>query len=316
MNPLLADSLTHVKDKYFISEQISDLGEIGNITIQMTALVISFFVLMVVMFSVARRVKTGSDSEGNQRYITKGRIAQIVEVIMLYLRDQLIEPVLGEKQTRKYMPFLMSLFFFILTVNLFGMIPLEDFQNLIGYYAGWGKHWSIIGGTATSNIYVTLMLAVVSFVMIQIHSFRELGFLGWLDHLTCGLLKGPKGLWLVVPVIFAVELAGVFIKPLALAIRLFANMLGGHILLATLLLLPTTLQQQMGLNGLFTGGITVVSGTFAVLITFLEFFVAFLQAFIFMFLTAVFISLMSHEEHDEEHASDHAESEGHAAPAH
>ena len=316
MNPLLADSLTHVKDKFFISEQISDLGEIGNITIQTTALVVSFFVLMVVMFSVARRVKTGSDSEGNQRYITKGRIAQIVEVIMLYLRDQLIEPVLGEKQTRKYMPFLMSLFFFILTVNLFGMIPLEDFQNLIGHYAGWGNHWSIIGGTATSNIYVTLMLAVVSFVMIQIHSFRELGFLGWLDHLTCGLLKGPKGLWLVVPVIFAVELAGVFIKPLALAIRLFANMLGGHILLATLLLLPTTLQQQMGLNGLFTGGITVVSGTFAVLITFLEFFVAFLQAFIFMFLTAVFISLMSHEEHDEEHASDHAESEGHAAPAH
>jgi F-type H+-transporting ATPase subunit a len=93
-------------------------------------------------------------------------------------------------------------------------------------------------------------------------------------------------------------------------------MLGGHILLATLLLLPTTLQQQMGLNGLLTGGLTLVSGTFAVLISFLELFVAFLQAFIFMFLTAVFISLMSHEEHDEEHASEHAESEGHTAPAH
>jgi len=316
MNPLLADSLGHVKDKYFISEQISDLGEIGNLTIQMTALVIAFIVLMVVMFSVARKVKTGPESEGNQRYVTKGRIAQIVEVIMLYLRDQLIEPVLGEKQTRKYMPFLMSLFFFILTVNMFGMIPFEDFQNLIGHYLGWGNHWSIIGGTATSNISVTIMLAMVSFVMIQIHSFKELGFLGWLDHLTCGLLKGPKGLWLIVPVIFAVEIAGVFIKPLALAIRLFANMLGGHILLATLLLLPTTLQEQMGLNAVFTGGLTVVSGTFAVLITFLEIFVAFLQAFIFMFLTAVFISLMSHEEHDEEHASDHAESEGHSAPAH
>ncbi len=316
MNPLLADSLGHVKDKYFISEQISDLGEIGNVTIQMTALVIAFVVLMFVMFSVARRVKTGPDSEGNQRYVTKGRIAQIVEVIMLYLRDQLIEPVLGEKQTRRYMPFLMSLFFFILTVNLFGMIPFEDFQNLIGHYAGWGDHWAVIGGTATSNISVTIMLAFVSFAMIQIHSFRELGFLGWLDHLTCGLLKGPKGLWLVVPVIFVVEIAGVFIKPLALAIRLFANMLGGHILLATLLLLPTTLQQQMGLNGVLTGGLTLVSGTFAVLISFLELFVAFLQAFIFMFLTAVFISLMSHEEHDEEHASEHAESEGHTAPAH
>jgi F-type H+-transporting ATPase subunit a len=109
-----------------------------------------------------------------------------------------------------------------------------------------------------------------------------------------------------------VELAGVFIKPVALAIRLFANMVGGHVLLATLLLLGSTFMSE-GSSGGVVAGVSVLSGVAAVLITFLELFVAFLQAFIFMFLTAVFISLMSHhEEHDE----DHAHEEGASQPAH
>jgi F-type H+-transporting ATPase subunit a len=171
-----------------------------------------------------------------------------------------------------------------------------------------------VGGTATSNIAVTTTLAIVSFLVIQVHSFRELGILGWLDHLTCGLTKGSKGMLLIVPLIFLVELAGVFIKPAALAIRLYANMLGGHILMATLLLFGTQ-AMNAGLGPLGWGSITVVSGIFAVLLTFLELFVALLQAFIFMFLTAVFISLMNHEEHDEEHA-DEAGHEAEAAAAH
>ena len=93
------------------------------------------------------------------------------------------------------------------------------------------------------------------------------------------------------PVIFVVELAGVFIKPVALAIRLFANMVGGHVLLATLLLLGSTFMDEGSSPGV-VAGVSVVSGIAAVLITFLELFVAFLQAFIFMFLTAVFISLI------------------------
>lgn len=310
-----ADSpLGHVQDKpSALGIEILNLGEIGTITVQTIALVVALGVLLWVLFGAAKRIRTGSESQGNDRYITKGRLAQIVEVVLLYLRDELIEPVLGEKQTRRYLPFLMTIFFFILTVNMLGMLPLEDFQNLIGSL--WGDpHFAIFGGTATSNISVTAMLALVSFIVIQIHSFRELGIIGWLDHLTCGLTRGPKGLLFVVPIVFAVEIAGVFIKPAALAIRLFANMMGGHILLATLLLLPSQMQTQLGLGFGGTATLTVVSGVVAVMITFLEFFVAFLQAFIFMFLTAVFISLMSHEEHDEEHA--HDEGDVQAVPAH
>lgn len=325
MNVLvLADTpLGHVKDKPVnfggqLPQSIIDLGEIGSITVQTVALVVSFALLIWIMVVAARRIRTGPASEGNTRYVTRGRLAQLIEVMVVYLRDQLLVPVLGEHQTRRYLPFLMTLFFFILTVNLIGMLPLEDIQNLIGFSI-WGQEGSdfaIFGGTATSNISVTALLAVVSFIVIQIHSFRELGFIGWLDHLTCGLMRGPKGLWLVVPIVFAVEIAGVFIKPAALAIRLFANMLGGHVLLATLLLLPHQMQVE---NSMGTGGVaalTIVSGGVAVLISFLELFVAFLQAFIFMFLTAVFISLMSHEEHDEEHESESSGNDAQVAPAH
>jgi len=287
--------LGHVLDKQFL-----DVGDIGTVSMQMVTMVVATSILLWIMLFAARRIKTGPESSGNERYITKGRLSQIIEVMIVYLRNELLEPVMGKATCDRYLKFLLSTFFFILALNLIGLIPLPDIQNLIGGY-GWGNgHFAVVGGTATSNIAVTTTLALVSFIVIQIHSFKELGLLGWLDHLTCGLTKGNKGLLLVVPLIFLVELAGVFIKPAALAIRLYANMLGGHILLATLLLFGTQ-AMNAGLGPVGWGSITLLSGIFAVLLTFLEIFVALLQAFIFMFLTAVFISLMSHEEHDEEH---------------
>lgn len=300
MNLLLATSgekhtpLGHVLDK-----ELLDVGIIGNVTMQLVTMIVGTIILLLLMPAVAKRISTGSSAEGNERYITKGRLSQIVEVICVYLRDTMLVPVMGEKDTRRYFPFLMTLFFFILTMNIFGLIPLPDLQNIIGKFTTGNDHMAYIGGTPTSNINITVALALVSFVVIQIHSFRELGVLGFLEHMTCGLTKGPKFLWLIVPVIFVVELAGLFIKPGALAIRLFANMVGGHVLLATLLLFGADFYQTLPFGGL--AAVTAISGFAAVLITFLEVFVAFLQAFIFMFLTAVFISLMSH--HDEEHES-------------
>ena len=173
------------------------------------------------------------------------------------------------------------------------------------------------GGTATASLAVTGALAFISFVVIQIHSIRELGFGGWIEHLCGGhdLVAGPKGLWLVIPIIFVVEFLGLFIKPAALAIRLFANMVGGHTLMATLLGFGG-LALGSGLGMLAVGGITFVSALFAVLIGVLEVFVAFLQAFIFMFLTAVFISTMSHEEHEHDEHHGHEGHHGAEAAAH
>jgi F-type H+-transporting ATPase subunit a len=295
------DPLSHVVNT---NETIWWVGEIGLGTAHEVMLLLGGLLVVAGLFFASRRIRTGSESEGNRRFVTRGRLSQIVEVIVLYLRDQMLEPVLGEKQTRRWMPFLFTMFFFILTINLLGMIPLQDFQHLFHIF---GDRVAL-GGTATANINVTIVLALFAFIAIQVHSFRELGFLGWLDHLTCGLTKGPKGLWLVVPIVFAVEFAGVFIKPVALAIRLFANMMGGHILLATVIMLPSMPQMALEVGGGAWFGITVATGAFAVALTFLELFVAFLQAFVFMFLTAVFISLMSHEEHEhEEHGAEEVE---------
>lgn len=289
----------HTPLGHVLDQELLDVGIIGSVSMQIVTLLFGAALLLYMMPRIAKRISTGPSEEGNERYVTKGRIAQIVEVICLYLRDEMLMPVMGEKNTKKYFSLLMSLFFFVLVMNLLGLVPLPDLQNIIGKF-GWGDdHWSVIGGTPTSNINITAGLALVSFVVIQIHSYKELGILGWLDHLTCGLMKGSKMLWPVVPIIFVVEIAGIFIKPAALAIRLFANMVGGHVLLATLLLFGAE-YLNAGLSGWAVGAISLVSGIAAVLITFMELFVAFLQAFIFMFLTAVFISLMSHseEEHD------------------
>lgn len=286
MNLLLqfaADEPTsHVTDKF-----------LGPLTMHTITIVVVAALFLWAMFAAAKAIATGPENEGNERYLTKGRWAQFVEVVVTYLRDEMLVPVLGEKHTQRYLPYLMTLFFFILFMNVFGLFPLTDIQHLLGLDN------SFLGGTATSSITVTGALALVSFVMIQIHGFRELGVKGYLEHLCGGLLPLPSiFLAPVVVIVFVVEVAGQFIKPAALAIRLFANMVAGHTLMAVLLGFGAQAARG-GMGGFGIGGITLISGLTAVAIMFLELFVAFLQAFIFMFLTAVFISLMSH--HEEEH---------------
>ena len=201
-------------------------------------------------------------------------------------------PVLGEKHTKQYLPYLLTLFFFVLFQNLFGLVPVVDILHLFGVHETW------FGGIATANIAVTGALAVLSFLLIELHGFRELGLKGWLLHNCGGLVPGPVYLYPIALLVFFVELVGHLVKPAALALRLFANMFAGHTLMAVLVGFGA-MAAKGGLSWLGIGAISAISGVAAVMITFLELFVAFLQAFIFMFLTAVFISLMSH--HDEEH---------------
>lgn len=306
-----SNPIEHVLDKKF-----APLGP-GYFTMHIVTLlagaVLSFLFLTVAASSIA----VGPASMGNRRYLARGRLGQLVEVIVVGLRDSMLVPILGEAQTRRYLPFLLSLFFFILSMNLLGLIPLTDLQHLVGGWFFQNEHFAVIGGAPTSNIAVNAALATVVFVVIQIHSLRELGLKGWFEHLCGGheLVAGPKGLLLVVPIILVVELLGLIIKPAALCIRLFANMVGGHTLMATLLGFGAMAYNpdaaNKALNYGLVGGVSILAGGFAIAITFLEVFVAFLQAFIFMFLTAVFISQMSH--HDEEHAEheEHGHGDGH-----
>jgi len=294
------DPINHVTDVVLL-----DTGTaLGYVTMHMVSLLIAAVIVVWIMTRAAKAISTGPREAGNLRFITTGRLSQLIESITAYLYHEMLVPVMGEKEARRYMPLLMTFFFFILVINLIGLIPLLDVQHLAG------MHTTIFGGTATGNIAVTGGLALIAFLVIQVHGFRDLGLKGWLEHLCGGLLDCPKGLWVLIPLVFLVELMGLIIKPAALAIRLFANMVAGHTLMAVLLLFGT-MTAQAGSSWAAVGAITLVSGISAVAISFLELFVAFLQAFIFMFLTAVFITLMMHHDDHETQAE-----EGHEpAPA-
>lgn len=295
-----ADPIDHVTDVPLIGTADAPI-----ITMHMVTLIIAALITIWIMRKAAAAIATGAESEGNERYITKGRLGQMIEAMIVYLRDEMLIPVLGEKTTRAYLPFLLTVFFFILVNNVLGLIPLLDVQHLLHLDFG-GKTW--FGGTATGNIAVTGALALCAFFVIQVHAFRELGVMGWLVHHCGGLVPGPIYLAPVIAIVFVVEVAGDFIKPAALAIRLFANMVAGHTLMAVLLGFgASAMTAGMGIAG--WGSVTLVSGFFAIAISFLELFVAFLQAFIFMFLTAVFISLLSHHEEHEEHGKHEEELE-------
>jgi F-type H+-transporting ATPase subunit a len=310
--------IDHVVDK-----DIHHFGESG-IALSAVSLVVGAVVIFAVLLLAAKQIETGPASMGTDRYVTKGRLAQLIEVIVQGLRDGVIEPLLGKETTARFLPFLLTVFFFILTLNLFGMIPFMDIQELIFTLAGTSHdnvkagHTAVFfGGTATASIAVTAGLATLSFFAILYQGFRDLGPKGFFEHMAGGkeLLYGPLMLKLVVPIMLVVEILGLFIKPAALAIRLFANMVAGHTLLATLLGFGAMALNAKGWG--LAAPISVVSIVAAVAISVLELFVAFLQAFVFMFLTAVFIGMMSHHgdhghEHGHDHDHDHAHGHGHA----
>lgn len=277
-------------------EHVMDKPVVAWITLHMTSLLAAAIIAMVVLLWAAKAISTGTESLGIPRYLTRGRLPQLIEVITLYLLDNAIRPILREDADR-YTPFLLSLFFFILSCNLFGLVPIGDVQQTAGLLLGSEDKWALFGGTATANLAVTGGLALFSFIAIQYQGFRSLGVKGWLGHLT-----GGAPLYLL-PIMLPVELLGLIIKPVALSIRLFANMLAGHTLMAVLA--SFGMMAWMSTENYFmAGSIELVSIIAAIPISFLELFVAFLQAFIFMFLTSVFIGQMTHF-HDEAHDEDH-----------
>jgi F-type H+-transporting ATPase subunit a len=194
--------------------------------------------------------------------IPKG-FASVIEGLVLFIRDEIAIPTMGKHAASRYTPYLCSTFFFILTCNLLGLIPF--------------------GSTATGNISVTAALAIVAFLMIQGAGMRKMGVFGYFKHLV------PHGvpLWLA-PVMVIVEILGVFAKPFALCVRLFANMTAGHVVLLSLIGLTFIM-------GLAVGGLLAL--LFGIFIYFLELFVALLQAYIFTMLTSLFIGLLVAEEH-------------------
>lgn len=301
-SPVLAagdNPLGHVLDKPLLAP-IPGLEWAGPLlTMHTLTMFIAALITVAVLLRAASAIQTGPESSGNERFVTKGKLNQIIEVIVLYLRDKVIYAQLGEGAGRTFMPLLLSIFFFILFNNLLGLVPLLDIQHLIGGLMSGDSHFAVIGGTATGRLAVTAGLATVVFIIWQINGIRSSGIGGWAKHFLGG---GPIFL---APIMIPVEIMGMFVKPVALSLRLFANMTAGHVLLAVLLGFTAAAPKALGW---FMGTpVTVVSILASVAIMFLELFVAFLQAFIFTFLTTLFIGQLMHHHH-EEHDHGH---EGH-----
>jgi F-type H+-transporting ATPase subunit a len=265
-------------------------------------LVLSLIILVLGGLFVASKVKTGDASEGTDRFVTKNKFAHMIEVICAYLREEVVRPQLGAR-TNAIMPFLWTIFFFILVNNLLGLIPILDLVHLASPELK-AQHATPIGGTATQNIWVTGMLAVVAALFFNFVAIKRLGIAGYLAHMTAGA-PFPASI-----LIFVLELASqLLIKPFALALRLFANMTAGHILLATLFSFAGMVVNK---DFFIRGPVTLIAILGGTGIMFLELFVAFMQAFVFMFLVTVFIALMDHhDDHDHDHAHEHGHDHGH-----
>lgn len=253
--------------------KIEALDEQGNkyrpldlsITKNVLAILITALLILIVFLRTARWYK-------KHPYKAPRRGVAMVEVVVEMLYDEIIRPILGD-DAKKFAPYILTLFFFILCANLLGQMVI---------FPG--------GVNLTGNISITLVLAFMTFVVVNLFGTKEY----WKEVFWPDV---PLWLKFPIPIMPIIEIFGVITKPVALMIRLFANMLGGH-LIALVLVSLIFLLGAMGTAVL--GTTTVVSVVFSLFMKLIDFMICFIQAFVFMMLTTVFISLARVKEHEHE----------------
>lgn len=222
--------------------------------------------ILAIYVPLARRARSGEPP--------RGWVWNMFESLLTFIREQVAKPNLGEHDADKYVPFLWTQFLFILFCNLLGMIPFL--------------------ASPTASITVTGTLAVITFFMIHGSAVAKMGadhyLKSYVPHIEVPFVIGI----FLIPMIIGIEVIGNFIKAFVLAVRLFANMLAGHTVLAVILLF-IVMAQNTGWYLFWPITIGSVLGVTA--LSLLELFVAFLQAFIFTFLTSLFLGMQLHPQH-------------------
>ncbi|HGY56851.1 MAG TPA: ATP synthase F0 subunit A [Caldithrix abyssi] len=245
--PGLPLHLPHFKPFHILGMEV-DLS-ITNHTVMLWIAGIIVISLFVFFYDRRKKVPTG--------------FGAILEMLVVFVRDEIAIANMGEKEGHRFTPLLVSFFFFILIANLMGLVPLFS--------------------TSTSNINVTAALALVTFGATQIYGIKQNGFIKYYTSLV------PHGVPLLLwPLMFVIEIMGLIAKHVALTIRLFANMIAGHIVLFAFI----------GLIIIFKSFLVApVSVGFGIFVYFLEILVAFIQAYIFTVLSALFIGMSVNPEH-------------------
>ena len=236
-----------------------------SLTRNAVSIMFSSALLIVIVMGVARSLKKNPME-------AKGGFTGVMEMFIVSVLDDIIKPAVGKDYAR-YAPFLLTLFFFIFLNNILGIIP---------FFPG--------GANVTGNIAVTLVLAVSTLLVVNFTGTKEYyKEIFWPDVPTW--LKVP------VPLMPLIEMIGIFTKPFALMIRLFANITGGH---STVMGLTAVIFVTASMGTAINGSMTVLSVIFTVFINFVELLVAYIQAYVFTMLSAVFIGMAREKTHQKE----------------
>lgn len=245
-------------------------GDVRSLDFSITKNVVQIWIVVILMAFIfigsARWYKGRKPGDK-----APGGFVGLVEMFVMSINDDLIRPSVGEKHYRQYAPFLLTAFFFIFITNLLGLLPI---------FPG--------GANITGNINITFVLAICTMILVNLFGNKEY----WKE-----ILWPPVPTWLKcpVPMMPVIELFGIFTKPFALMVRLFANMMGGH---AIILSLSCVIFITCQLGAVIGTPLTLVSFVMMIFMNCLELLVAFIQAYVFTMLSAVFIGL-AHPEHHE-----------------
>lgn len=238
------------------AEAVTDISITKNVT--------GLLVIVILMFWLFSKIAKAYKANNNG---APSGAQSFFEPLIIFLRDEVAKPSIGHHYER-FMPFLLTLFFFILFNNLLGLIPF-------------------LGGiNVTGNIAVTLVLALITFIITTINANKNY----WMH------IVAPPGvpLWLL-PIMIPIEILGVFSKPFVLMLRLFANVTAGHIIILAFVGLIFIFNDKYGAAGGF--GVSIVSTAFAIFMNCLELLVAFLQAYVFTLLAALYFGGATEEAH-------------------
>jgi F-type H+-transporting ATPase subunit a len=264
---LLADAFEHVTDTRYwhLFDGVGFNVPFGLSKFTILEILVAVLILAI-FIPLARRVQDGEPP--------RGRFWNAFESLLTFIRDRVAKPAIGEHDADRFVPYLWTVFLFVLFCNLLGIIPFM--------------------GSPTASFAVTGALAITAFVMIHGSAIAKMGF-GRYAKTHYPPIDAPFGMGPVIAImIVGIEVFGHFIKAFVLAVRLFANLFAGHMVLAFILsfivMARNTPWPMLGL-------ISVGSVAMVVALSLLEIFVAFLQAFIFTYLTALFMGMALHPQH-------------------
>lgn len=277
-----------------VDHPIVELPHVLGVNLSVTKHVLMLWIVAAFLFLVlswfARKYRK------QEQPIPSGFI-NAVEAVVQFIRDTIVQPNVGSRFVGTWTPLILTFFFFILTANGIGMIPLFDVLGAVDHFLLHSGEHSIIkqvlhgGTTATANYNVTAALATITFVSIIVAGTLAHGFITHWKNLV------PSGMsWPIYIILIPIEIIGMFVKPFALTMRLAANMTGGHVAILAILSFVFIFNELQGaVAGIGVG--LVVSVPMAVGISVLEIIVILVQAYVFTILTAVFIGMAINVHH-------------------